>query len=189
MELEQYINGIRKQIGKEEVLSASDGLCGRLTEEEIGEYIGREKAKELMEEHRQAMEEKYLKTEGWSYLQPVILNGVSKGLVIEEKRYMYTISEHKYVLVCKLENYELEMVMEESLSKRIPRAGEIDDYKEFLKENDRYIKMIGSNAIYEYLGVEQVGKTREYKKVVLRKKSTGEIMYYNGKEALEKMEE
>ena len=86
MEILNYINSIRKQIGLEEILPASDGICGRLTEEEISEYVGREKAEEIMGNHKREMEKKYLREGGWEYLQPIYIKGKA-GLVLEEKGY------------------------------------------------------------------------------------------------------
>ena len=183
MEILNYINSIRKQIGLEEILPASDGICGRLTEEEISEYVGREKAEEIMGNHKREMEKKYLREGGWEYLQPIYIKGKA-GLVLEEKGYMYTISEHRYLMVLMGKNYDLEMVMEKECIKRIAVAGEIDDYRKFIEENEEGIRKRKSiYKEYEYMGIERIGKmTGEYKKVVLRKKMTGEIVYYNGRD-------
>lgn len=183
MEILNYINSIRKQIGLEEILPASDGICGRLTEEEISEYVGREKAEEIMGNHKREMEKKYLREGGWEYLQPIYIKGKA-GLVLEEKGYMYTISEHRYLMVLMGKNYDLEMVMEKECIKRIAVAGEIDDYRKFIEENEEGIRKKKSiYKEYEYMGIERIGKmTGEYKKVVLRKKRTGEIVYYNGRD-------
>jgi len=183
MEILNYINSIRKQIGLEEILPASDGICGRLTEEEISEYVGREKAEEIMGNHKREMEKKYLREGGWEYLQPIYIKGKA-GLVLEEKGYMYTISEHRYLMVLMGKNYDLEMVMEKECIKRIAVAGEIDDYRKFIEENEEGIRKKKSiYKEYEYMGIERIGKmTGEYKKVVLRKKMTGEIVYYNGRD-------
>jgi len=173
MEILNYINSIRKQIGLEEILPASDGICGRLTEEEISEYVGREKAEEIMGNHKREMEKKYLREGGWEYLQPIYIKGKA-GLVLEEKGYMYTISEHRYLMV----------LMGKECIKRIAVAGEIDDYRKFIEENEEGIRKKKSiYKEYEYMGIERIGKmTGEYKKVVLRKKMTGEIVYYNGRD-------
>ena len=183
MEILNYINSIRKQIGLEEILPASDGICGRLTEEEISEYVGREKAEEIMGNHKREMEKKYLREGSWGYLQPIYIKGKA-GLVLEEKGYMYTISEHRYLMVLMGKNYDLEMVMEKECIKRIAVAGEIDDYRKFIEENEEGIRKRKSiYKEYEYMGIERIGKmTGEYKKVVLRKKRTGEIVYYNGRD-------
>ena len=104
MEILNYINSIRKQIGLEEILPASDGICGRLTEEEISEYVGREKAQEIMGNHKREMEKKYLREGSWEYLQPIYIKGKA-GLVLEEKAKSKNENIKNIAIVTRIKNF------------------------------------------------------------------------------------
>lgn len=175
------VNMIRISMGLMPIENVSDGLVGELTEKEIEMYLGAE-GKRLYREHTEMLIEKYIMNDGYHEIQPVRVNRKGKGILIRSSEEKYSKIGVSSYLVLIDKKYDLLRVSEKEIKKRIPLPGEIDRYNRYREANDKCLKMIERRwsvgetvkEKYEYLGVE----TNRIK-IVLRKKDTGEIMYYN----------
>jgi hypothetical protein len=178
MNVLSYVNLIRKEIGLEEIEPASDGVCGFLSEREVAEYIGKRNAKVLFREHNKILEEKYLKGELLE-IQPVFVGSNREGLLLSLSDSIKYRQEVAYTVLVG-SRYEIEM--SKDYRRRVARVGELDRYEKYREKEDRILRKIGVDSRhisfkegYEYLGVYK-------KKIVMRKKDSGEIMYYNAEE-------
>jgi hypothetical protein len=183
----RYVNLIRTQLGERELGSSE---LYDLGSEEIEKYLG-----SLGKE--KYLREKYIECEGFREIHPVLLDG-REGLLLGKAVQSYTlVNRLKMYMVLVGDGYEIKITTGQDCEKRIEKDNrEIERYKEFKKENERLIRKniyrhpVGNKMElwgeeYKYLGIYSpfVG---EIKKVVLEKKESREVMYYNAVDIYER---
>ena len=184
----RYVNLIRTQLGE---IALDESELYDLGSEEIEKYLGT-----LGKE--KYLREKYIENEGFREIHPVVLGCGLEGLLINRPVQSYTVVNRlKMYMVLVGDRYEIKMATGGECKKRVEKDDkEIERYKEFKRENDLIIRKkiyrypVGSEIEvggekYRYLGIYSP-LVREIKKVVLEKKESREVMYYNAVDIYER---
>ena len=176
MDILSYVNLIRSQLG-ESILDKIDDL------KEIEKYLG-------VVGKTNYLREKYIERDGFREIHPVFLiKGGEKGLLINRPLHRYTVIDCEVYMVLVGDRYDIRMATGMECKKReVEDEGEIERYAEYKRENERLIRKVlyrypvGSEMDvagerYRYLGIYD--HFRLVKKIVLEKKESREVMYYN----------
>jgi len=176
MNILNYVNLIRSQLGESILDKIED-------EKEIEKYLG-------VLGKEKYLREKYIECEGFREIHPVFFLGKEKGLLINRAVHRYTIIECEVYMVLVGEKYEIKMATGRDCKKRVADEGEIERYNEFKNKNEKLIRKayrypVGSEIEvlgerYRYLGIYD--HFRLIKKIVLEKKESREVMYYNAED-------